>query len=72
MASYWMNFVKNGNPNGSNFWTEEELPEWSLASENPGKVLELGENVGLVPDPYADLYPIIEATMKEKASGQSW
>ena len=72
MASYWMNFVKNGNPNGSNFWTEEELPEWPLASENPGKVLELGENVGLVPDPYADLYPIIEATMKEKASGQSW
>ncbi len=47
------------------------LPEWPLASENPGKVLELGENVGLVPDPYTDLYPIIEATMKEKAAGQS-
>ena len=70
MASYWMNFASTGNPNGINYWTKEELPEWPLASETPGKVLELGENVGLVSDPYADLYPIIEATMKEKASGQ--
>ncbi|MEE3314215.1 MAG: carboxylesterase family protein [Treponema sp.] len=71
MASYWMNFVRTGNPNGINFWTKDPLPEWPLASENPGKVLELGENVGLVSDPYADLYPIIEKTMKEKSAGQS-
>ena len=68
MASYWMNFVKNGNPNGENIWTGETLPEWPKAAETQGKVMELGVNVALVPDPYADLYPVIEKAMKEKAS----
>ena len=66
MASYWMNFIRTGNPNGSNYWTNEKLPEWPLASDMPGKVLELGATVEPVPDPYADLYPIIEATMLDK------
>ena len=66
MAGYWMNFIKTGNPNGTNPWTLEPLPEWPLAKDIPGKVLELGTTVAPVPDPYADLYPIIEKTMLDK------
>ncbi len=55
MLTYWTNFAKNGNPNS------EGLQNWPLFSyENPD-IIELGNNVGPIKDPYGDLYPIIEA-----------
>ena len=55
MLTYWTNFAKTGNPNS------EGLQNWPLFSyENPD-IIELGNNVGPIKDPYGDLYPIIEA-----------
>lgn len=55
MLTYWTNFAKTGNPNS------DGLQNWPLFSyENPD-IIELGNNVGPIKDPYGDLYPIIEA-----------
>lgn len=54
MNSYWVNFAKNGNPNGEN------LNVWDEFSKDDGLIMELGENVGPIKDPYLDLYPIID------------
>ena len=54
MASYWVNFVKSGNPNG------EGLPNWSLYNLDSGEVQELGLNVGSINDPFSKLYPVFE------------
>ncbi|WP_288373742.1 carboxylesterase family protein [uncultured Algoriphagus sp.] len=46
MSTYWVNFIKTGNPNG------EGLPEWpKFDPENP-KVIELGQDVKSVTVPY--------------------
>lgn len=50
MSSYWVNFVKTGNPNG------EGLPEWKTVKESNGLVLELGEKVEMVEDPFTPIY----------------
>jgi para-nitrobenzyl esterase len=42
MSSYWVNFVKTGNPNGAG------LPEWKAYSEIK-EVLEIGEKMGMIP-----------------------
>ena len=52
MVKYFINFIKTGNPNGSN------LPMWDEYTTN-GKVMELGDNVGMINDKYQELYPII-------------
>ena len=54
MNSYWINFVKTGNPNG------DDLPLWSEYDKTENNLMELGENVGPIKDPYLDLYPIID------------
>ncbi len=56
MQSYWVNFVKTGNPNG------EGLPEWKEFSENTEQVLELGEigDIKMIANPYNDLYKVID------------
>ncbi len=54
MSSYWANFIKTGNPNG------EGLPEWQEYSKDKSKVLELGEQVQPIQDPFWDLYPYVE------------
>lgn len=54
MNSYWINFVKTGNPNG------EGLPVWNEYSKADNNLLEFGKNVGPIKDPYVDLYPIID------------
>jgi para-nitrobenzyl esterase len=46
MSGYWLNFVKNGNPNG------EGLPEWKAYKQEDGVVMELGEK----PEPKPGLY----------------
>jgi para-nitrobenzyl esterase len=42
MSSYWVNFVKTGNPNG------EGLPEWRAFSDKK-EVMRIGENMGMIP-----------------------
>jgi len=58
MTSYWVNFVKNGNPNG------EGLPEWEDSSqlgEDCGKrLLELGKEIKMVEDPFLQYYKFID------------
>lgn len=43
MSSYWANFVSTGDPNGPG------LPEWKPFIENKHEVMELGENMGMIP-----------------------
>ncbi len=57
MLSYWANFAKNGNPNQSG------LENWPTYNNDHDKVMELGENVGLIDDKYLDLYPLIQEFM---------
>ncbi|MBQ9458095.1 MAG: carboxylesterase family protein [Bacilli bacterium] len=54
MLSYWSNFAKSGDPNGSG------LPTWNPYTGAGDKVQELGRNVGPMEDRYLSLYPIIE------------
>ena len=54
MQSYWVNFVKTGDPNGPG------LTEWEAREEGSERLLELGENVGMTEDPYSPIYPILD------------
>ena len=54
MSSYWVNFVKSGNPNG------EGLPQWQTYKESNGLVLELGATVKMTEDPFTPLYQFID------------
>ena len=54
MLSYWTNFVKYGDPN------YEESYQWTPYFKSEAKIMELGQNVGLISDPYMDLYKIID------------
>ena len=39
VSSYWVNFIKNGNPNGKDY-IGEELPEWKAFTESNEFVME--------------------------------
>ena len=54
MVNYWASFIKNGNPNyeGCVTWDEYSLTDY--------KIMELGDHVGPINDPYLNLYPIME------------
>ncbi|MEQ1586083.1 MAG: carboxylesterase family protein, partial [Cyclobacteriaceae bacterium] len=39
MSSYWINFIRSGNPNGAG------LPEWKRHTKNGPVVMELGEKI---------------------------
>ncbi|MBN1159285.1 MAG: carboxylesterase family protein, partial [Bacteroidales bacterium] len=43
MASYWANFVTNGDPNGPG------LPEWRAFDPNDKSVMRLSEDMGMIP-----------------------
>ncbi len=43
MSSYWVNFVANGDPNG------EGLPAWNAYSPDIKEVMNIGENMGMIP-----------------------
>ena len=57
MVSYWVNFVKSGNPNGDN------LPTWNKYNPTNNNVLELGDNVNEFKDQYLELYKILDEYM---------
>ena len=48
MSSYWVNFAKNGDPNG------EGLPVWPVFIENNPEIIELGDEVKAGPLPYQE------------------
>ena len=54
MQSYWVNFVKTGNPNGDN------LPTWDKYTAEQTKLLQFDTEIKMIDDPYAKLYPIID------------
>ena len=55
MSSYWLNFIRTGNPNGSDS-VGNPLPEWKESSECDGLVMELGDTCGMVEDPFRYIY----------------
>ena len=59
MQSYWVNFVKTGNPNG------EGLPEWKAFRDAPQQVLMLEEQVRMAENPYNLLYPLIDRAQEQ-------
>ena len=60
MSSYWINFIKNGNPNG------DDLPLWSEYKNSTDSVMELGENVGKIQDNYLEAYKIFDRLQDRK------
>jgi para-nitrobenzyl esterase len=62
-SSYWVNFVKTGDPNSSG------LPEWSTFRSSKDKVMRLGDNIGMIDNPRTAVYNFIDrylASLKEK------
>ena len=62
MLNYWVNFAKNGNPNG------EGLPTWDEYKNNTDPVMELGKNVGKIEDKYLKAYEIFDSYQLRKAA----
>ncbi len=60
MSSYWVNFVKNGNPNGEN------LPYWPTAKDAKNQVLELGTTVQIIPTPHLELNKILDSLQSQE------
>nr|MCR4952874.1 carboxylesterase family protein [Treponema sp.] len=72
MSTYWVNFVKYGNPNGK--CTDDDCTEnscddfnpvckpplWQTYSQSDGLLLELGENVHMRQDPFETYYKYID------------
>ncbi len=54
MQAYWVNFVKKGDPNG------EGLPVWTMRDTENRQMIELGETVQMIDDPYAPVYEILD------------
>ncbi len=54
MMSYWINFIKYGDPNG------EGLPVWNDFSVDPTSVYEFGASTGHTTDPFFKLYELID------------
>ena len=61
MRTCWVNFVKTGDPNGPG------VPAWPQFADAPEQVMEFGAHVGMVPDPYLQLYPLIDAYQETAA-----
>ncbi|WP_022932736.1 carboxylesterase/lipase family protein [Treponema bryantii] len=55
MSSYWLNFVKYGNPNGKDT-AGKELPLWQTSKESGGLLMEFGDSCSMVEDPFAYIY----------------
>lgn len=60
MQSYWVNFVKTGNPNGNG------LPQWNKYTAEQTKLLQFDNEVKMIDDPYSPLYTIIDKYQNDK------
>ena len=54
MSSYWLNFVKYGDPNGVAS-DGKQLPVWKTFNES-GLLLEFSENCVMREDPFKEIY----------------
>ena len=54
MLKYWSNFAKYGNPN------EPDFPNWELWNSNDNRIIEFGDNLGMIKDKYLNLYKIFD------------
>ena len=54
IQAYWVNFVKTGDPNG------EGLPVWEMRDTNKKQLIELGDQVKMIDDPYSEIYDILD------------
>ena len=55
MSSYWLNFVKYGNPNGKDT-KGHELSEWQTTIESAGLLMDFGDTCGMIEDPFGYIY----------------
>ena len=58
MLTYYENFIKYGDPNGAQ--NADGLPAWELFDPEANNVMELGEHVGMITDPFSPVYPLID------------
>jgi para-nitrobenzyl esterase len=58
MDAYWVNFVKNGNPNG------EGVPEWKVYDKSSGNIMEIGDKPELKPGLYKGEFEFLEGANK--------
>ena len=61
MQSYWVNFVKTGDPNG------EGLPRWDAREEGSELLMEFCEEPKMTEDPYLAIYEILDKYQDEAA-----
>ena len=54
IQAYWVNFVKTGDPNG------EGLPLWEMRDTDKQQLIELGDQVKMIDDPYSEIYDILD------------
>ena len=54
MSKYIMNFIKTDNPN------YEGAPEWTPWSASTHNIMEFGDNVSMIDDPFAFLYQVMK------------
>ena len=59
MSSYWLNFVKYGNPNGKDT-NGNELLKWQTTTESGGLLMEFGDTCQMVEDPFGYMYEYLE------------
>ena len=60
MNSYWVNFVKTGDPNGKG------LPEWTTYDKASGNIMEIGDQARLLPGLYKNKFDFLESTSINK------
>ena len=71
MLTYYENFIRYGDPNGDSNGDPhgdsngEAGGEWELFDPDRCNVMELGEHVGMITDPFGKLYPIIDRFQEE-------
>ncbi len=83
MQSYWVNFIYNGDPNGSYRQTDEPgdgiyntevadkpLPVWEMRSKGQDKLLQLDTTLQMIDDPNLEIYKVIDKYMDEKVNGR--
>ncbi len=83
MQSYWVNFIYNGDPNGSYRQADElgdgtyntevadkPLPVWEMRSKEQDKLLQLDTTLQMIDDPNLEIYKVIDKYMDERAESR--